>query len=119
MKIIPALACATTLFTLSAASYACDYPSKVDIPNGSTASKEEMIDGQRDVKDFVAKMEVYLECLVAEEKSTRAQMDDLTAEEEQAREDMLNKKYNAAVDDMEKVAAQFNDQVQAYRARNP
>jgi hypothetical protein len=30
---------------------------------------------------------------------------------------MLNKKYNAAVDEMERVAAQFNAEVQAYRAK--
>jgi hypothetical protein len=30
---------------------------------------------------------------------------------------MLNKKYNAAVDEMERVAAQFNSEVQAYRAK--
>jgi hypothetical protein len=34
------------------------------------------------------------------------------------REDMLTKKYNAAVDEMEKTAANFNNEVQAYKARN-
>ena len=31
---------------------------------------------------------------------------------------MLNKKYNAAVDEMERTAAQFNAEVQAYRAQS-
>ena len=44
-------------------------------------------------------------------------MGELAPEVEQEREDMLNKKYNAAVDEMERVAAQFNAEVQAYRAR--
>jgi len=48
----------------------------------------------------------------------RTQMDDLAAEEEQLREDLLNKKYNAAVDDMERVAAEFNVAVQTYRSRD-
>ena len=30
----------------------------------------------------------------------------------------LNKKYNAAVDEMERLAAQFNVEVQAYRAKD-
>jgi len=94
---------------------ACEYPSRVEIPNGNAASKEQMIEGQTKVKQYVATMEAYLDCLLEEEKNARNGMDDLSPEDEQLREDMLNKKYNAAVDEMEKVAARFNDEVQAYR----
>lgn len=97
--------------------FACDYPERTDIPNGSTASKDEMIAGQKGVKRFVSEMETYLDCLVEEEKVARSQIENLEPEDEQMREDMLTKKYNAAVEEMEKVAAQFNDQVQAYKAR--
>jgi hypothetical protein len=31
---------------------------------------------------------------------------------------MLDKKYNAAVEDMERVAADFNAEVQTYKARD-
>jgi hypothetical protein len=96
-------------------AFACDYPARVDIPNGSTATKDEMITGQKDVKKYVADMESYLDCLVKEEKAARAQMDNLQPEDEQLREDLLNKKYNAAVEEMEKVAAQFNEEVQTYK----
>jgi hypothetical protein len=99
-------------------AFACDYPRRIDIPNGTTATKEDMLEGQRNVKEFVASMEIYLECIVDEEKSTRVTMEDLNAEDEQQREDMLNKKYNAGVDEMERVAAQFNVEVQAYRAKS-
>lgn len=97
---------------------ACDYPKKVDIPNGTTASEEEMLEGQNGVKQFVADMEAYLDCIVAEEKAAREAIDDLEPEAEQQREDLLTKKYNAAVEDMEKVAARFNAQVQAFRSRD-
>jgi hypothetical protein len=96
---------------------ACDYPKRVLIPNGNTATKDEMIAGQRGVKQYVADMEIYLQCLVEEEKQARDAMDELPPEVEQEREDMLNKKYNAAVDEMERVAAQFNAEVQAFRAK--
>ena len=76
-----------------------------------------MIEGQRGVKKYVADMEVYLECIVTEEKTARSQLGDLAPEQEQEREDMLNKKYNAAVDEMERLAAQFNAEVQAYKAQ--
>ena len=104
------------LFAASAA-LACDYPARVDMPNGMTATKEEMLQAQRDVKQYVTDMEAYLECIVTEEKAARSEMTDLQPEDEQQREDMLNKKYNAAVDEMETVAARFNTEVQAYRGR--
>ena len=77
-----------------------------------------MLTGQRGVKTYVGEMEVYLECIVEEEKLAVAAMDDLEPEEEQQRNDMMNKKYNAAVDEMERVAAQFNAEVQAYKAKD-
>jgi hypothetical protein len=99
-------------------AFACDYPVRIDIPNGTTATKEDMLDGQRNVKKFVGEMEVYLECIVKEEKTTRNAIEELGADDEQRREDKLNKKYNAGVDDMERVAAQFNVEVQAYKAKS-
>jgi hypothetical protein len=77
-----------------------------------------MLNGQRNVKNYVGEMEVYLDCIVEEEKVAVAAMDDLEPEVEQQREDMINKKYNAAVDEMERIAAQFNAEVQAYKAKN-
>lgn len=107
----------TTLILSASAVFACEYPDRVLIPNGNSATQEEMIEGQRGVKKYVADMEAYLECIVEEEKQARADMDDLAPEVEQERENMMNKKYNAAVDEMERVAAQFNAEVQAYRAQ--
>ena len=107
----------TLLLALTSAGFACDYPAKFDMPNGMTATKEDMLSGQRNVKQFVANMELYLECIVAQEKESRSQADNIEPEEEQLREDLLNKKYNAAVDDMEIVAANFNAAVQSYKER--
>ena len=96
---------------------ACDYPERISIPNGTTATKDDMLQGQRGVKKFVAAIEAYLECIVDEEKTARASIVDISPDDEQQREDMLNKKYNAAVDEMERLAAQFNVEVQAYKAK--
>lgn len=118
MKNFVKLICSTLVLFGAQSALACDYPVRVDIPNGTTASKEEMLEGQREVKRFVAEMEVYLECIVEEEKLARARIEEISPEDEQQREDMLNKKYNAAVDEMERIAAQFNVEVQAYRAKS-
>jgi len=111
------IAVSISLVFAAQAAFACDYPNRILIPNGGTATKAEMVEGQRGVKTYVANMEIYLDCLVEEEKAARDAMGDLQPEQEQEREDMLNKKYNAAVDEMERLAAQFNAEVQAYRAR--
>jgi hypothetical protein len=110
--------CSTLLLLIAPSGFACDYPSRVSIPVGATATKEEMLVGQKAVKEFVASMETYLDCILAEEKQARSEMDDIEPEDEQLREDMLNKKYNAAVDDMERIAANFNTAVQDYRSRD-
>ena len=52
-------------------AFACDYPSRVLIPNGNTATQQEMVDGQRGVKQYVADMEIYLDCIVEEEKQAQ------------------------------------------------
>ena len=96
---------------------ACDYPQRVLVPNGNTATKEDMLEGQRKVKQYVSDMDTYLECIEREETQAREAIADLQPEDEQEREEVFNKKYNAAVDEMERLAAQFNAEVQAYRAQ--
>lgn len=112
------LVAALTLPIAPAALAECEYPARIEIPDGQTSDKETMLRSQQDVKTYVADMEAYLDCIVAEEKSARSEMDDLAPEDEQQREDMLNKKYNAAVTEMETVAARFNAEVQAYRSKD-
>src|SRR5210317_1551871 len=46
---------------------ACDYPQRIDVPNGATATKDEMIAGQKGVKTYMASMEEYLACIEADE----------------------------------------------------
>jgi len=111
------IALSISLIFAAQSAVACDYPDRVLVPNGSTATKEDMVTGQRGVKAYVAAMEVYLDCIVEEEKAARDAIGAMDADQEQDREDMLNKKYNAAVDEMERLAAQFNSEVQAYKAR--
>ena len=77
-----------------------------------------MIASQSAVKKYVAEMETYLACIVDAEKAAVAELVELTPEVEQQRTEMLDKKYNAAVEEMERMAADFNAEVQAYKARD-
>ena len=67
---------------------------------------------QSDVKTYMAAMETYLACLNGE----------LEAKGEDAPDEfksLMVTRHNAAVTEMESVAAAFNDQVKAYKAANP
>lgn len=108
------IAIAAFIFT-GPLAFACDYPKRADIPNGTTATKDEMIDGQRAVKDYMATMETYLACIEKEENDTLASMPDISEEDRTSRRAALTKKYNAAVEEMELVAARFNEEVRAYK----
>lgn len=103
-------------------SLACDYPKRVDVPDGATATKDEMIAGQRDVKSYIGDMETYLACIEAEEaQAMLASGDEGEEGDEEARlqrEEMFNKKYNAAVEEMNLVAEEFNVQVRVYKSRS-
>ena len=115
MKLGTKLLTAAAILAMAPAALACDYPRKPDIPNGSTASKDEMLDGQRSVKDYIAKMEAYLECIAKEEEEIVANLGELSEEEKVNREAALSKKHNAAVDEMNLLAARFNEEVRSYK----
>jgi len=107
------------LLTAAPLAFACDYPSRVDIPDGATATKEEMINGQRGVKGYMKAMEEYLACIEAEEKDAVAELGDIDDEALLQRTELFNAKYNAAVEEMNLVAEEFNMQVRTYKDANP
>ncbi len=109
----------TATFVLSAPLVlACDYPQRVGVPDGTTATKEQMIEGQRGIKDYLASMEEYLACIEAAEQETVAGLNATDESTKQQRIEMFNKKYNAAVEEMNLVAEEFNVQVRAYKQRD-
>lgn len=105
------LVAAAGFFSVSAFA-ACEQPSMVRVPDGATASMDQLLTAQADVKTYMAAMETYLACLNEE---LEAGGEDAPAEFKSL---MVNR-HNSGVSEMETVAAQFNQQVQAYRAANP
>jgi hypothetical protein len=112
------LAVLSILLFAAPAVFACDYPQRIDVPDGATASKDEMIAGQKSVKAYMAEMEEYLSCIAAEEEAAVVMLEDSTPEVLQQREGMLGKRHNAAVEEMELIAAEFNVEVRAYKAKS-
>jgi len=97
---------------LATASLACEQPAAVTVPDGKTSTFEQMIEGQRVVRAYQAAMDQFLACLKTE----------LDAQGEQAPDEfrlLMDSRHNAALSEMEGVAAAFNEQLRAYRAANP
>ena len=116
IKLIKA-SCTVSIIFFAPVALACDYPERVTVPNGGSATKDEMVAGQRGVKKFMVDMEEYLECIEEEDKLDRAGIEERDPIVDAQRDEMLVKKHNAAVEDMEKVAAHFNEEVRQYKAR--
>ena len=63
-------------------------------------------------------MEEYLACIEADEAQAVLALNNVDEDTKRQREDLFNKKYNAAVEEMNLVAEEFNVQVRAYKDRN-
>ena len=87
---------------------ACPYPEDVIVPDGNTATTDDMVDGQTRIKQYMAEMEAHLDCLDREEA-------DLEREPTEDERKLHSERHNKTVDQMEKVAADFNEQVRAYK----
>lgn len=100
---------------------ACTYPTSPDkIPNGATASMEEMVTAKKQVEQYNKEMEAYLSCIKLEHDAQVANTDGtLTAEQKTELEKRQVQKHNAAIDELEGVATRFNEQVKAYKAAHP
>jgi hypothetical protein len=80
-------------------------PAPSKIPDGSSASEQEMVSAMRTLKAYNGDVDVYLKCLEFETKQNRLSSDEHA------------KKHNTAVSTLEKVAAKFNEQVRAFKAK--
>jgi hypothetical protein len=94
------------------AAAACEAPPPVPLPDGATATREQMLAAQAQVRAYQTAMNEFLACVDSE----------LEAEGEQAPEEfksLMVARHNAAVAEMEGVADAFNTQLRAFRAANP
>ena len=92
----------------------CNRPPAPTVPNGAQATNDDMVATHGAVKTFMADTQGYLECLQKIE-ARHQEAETLTPELQQE----YVTRYNAAVDSMETVAAEFNQAVRDYKAANP
>lgn len=101
----------------SSLGLACDYPERPHIPDGEAASKDELLAAKSGVQNFIAAVDEYLTCIEDQEKSAIEDMPDVSEEELQRRNDLLNKKFDAANEEKALVGEQFNQQIRAYNQK--
>src|ERR1700704_5497545 len=98
-----------------ALAYAASLPAHADcvlppapskIPDGNTASQQEMLTAMNTMKEYNNDVDTYTKCLEFEAKQNH-----LSRGEEE-------KMHNTAVDTLQKVAAKFNEQVRTFKAKS-
>lgn len=116
MKALLAIAFATA----TAAAYAdCPYPqAPTKLPDGATATLEEMVAGQKAVGAYQKSINDYTACIDKELDDAIAKGGDkLKPDDKKKMQQMEAQKHNAAVDQLQAVADRFNEQVKVYKAK--
>ncbi|HWG75208.1 MAG TPA: hypothetical protein VN660_00260 [Steroidobacteraceae bacterium] len=85
----------------------------VQIPDGSTATRDQMVAAQRAVKAYDTAVKTYGDCLQHELDTKLAGGGN--KQQLEAQYDRLN---NAEVDKLQKLAGKFNDELRAFKAKN-
>lgn len=117
------LICAAAAFAAIALSpvYAdCTLPAAPqDIPDGTTATLQQMLASKKAVSDYNAATNAYLDCIKDEHQAALAAAGPSITDDQKAKLDRMETlKHNAAVDQVTSLAARFNEQVRAFKAKN-
>jgi len=97
-------------------TFACDYPERPNIPNGSTATRDAVIAAKEAVNTYIAGVDIYLTCTEDAEKAAVAELENPDPDDLRRRDEMIAKKFDAANDEKALVGEEFNQQVRAYNA---
>ena len=104
----------------TAAAYAdCPYPqAPTKIPDGATATLDDMVAGQKAVNAYQKAINDYTACIDKELDDAIAKGGDKLKPAQKADMQRVEaQKHNAAVDQLQAVADRFNEQVKVYKAR--
>ena len=108
---------AASLLLVGQSALACDYPERPEIPDGTTATKEEMLAAASAVKNYLAEVDTYLTCIEQAEAEAVAAMEQVSPEDMKRRAEMLDKRFAAANEEKALVGEMFNQQVRSYNAK--
>ena len=101
------------------AQAACDYPAAPGkFPDGTQASKDEMLTAKKSVVKYNDDMTAYLTCIKSEFDTKVAGMTNVTPEQKAEMEKVQNQKQAAALEEVTAVTDRFNEQLRAWKAKN-
>jgi hypothetical protein len=121
MKALSAIAALTAL---AGPVYAdCSYPPPpTKLPDGNTASMEEMLEAKKAVTQYNKDINAYVACIKLEHETAVSKVGQNPTPEQKEdmkrMEDVEIQKNNAAVDQLQSVADRFNEQVRIYKAKH-
>ena len=120
MKVLLPVALVITM-AASPAYAECTPPTlNFTIPDGSKASKDEMLAASHAIKDSNASVLAYGDCLKTEQDAKIAAGGDQMKDEQKLK--IANEyitRNNAVVEKLQKLADQFNIELRAYKAKQP
>lgn len=101
------------------ANAACNYPvAPGKFPDGTQASKEEMLAAKKLVVKYNDEMTAYIECTNAEFDAKLAAQSDATEAQKSDMTRMQAQKQDAALKEVTDVTERFNEQLRAWKAKN-
>lgn len=120
MRFATTLAACLLALPLAAAGSDCGEPPERlwDLPDGTSASKEEMLEGQAQVKGYMEKAQAYVDCIDAAEEETMKQlpsMEDSKRKYHIKRLEQARRQRNQVVENMQAVAEDFNREIDLFQ----
>jgi hypothetical protein len=98
---------------------ACDYPvAPGKFPDGSVASKDEMLAAKGQVVKYNDDMTKYLECIKGEYDAKVAATTDIKPDQKADMDKKQAQKEEAAVKEVTDVTERFNEQLRAWKSKN-
>ncbi len=97
----------------------CPYPAAPEkLPDGSSATLEEMVAGQKAVRAYDKAINDYVSCIDHElDAAITKGGDQLKPQQKTDMQHVEAQKHNAAIDQLQSIADRFNEQVKVFKAR--
>jgi hypothetical protein len=111
---------ATAALAAGAAYADCPYPAAPDkLPDGASATLQDMLAGQKAVADYNKAVNDYVACIDKEVDDAITKAGDKIKPEQKAdMQRVETQKHNAAIDQLQKVADRFNEQVKVFKTKS-
>jgi hypothetical protein len=118
MKTVSAILILASL--ASAQAFAdCSYPPPpIKVPDGNTATRDDMMQAMKDMKTYDSQVKAYTDCLKLEHDTALAKADPkMSKQQKDEIERVYDKKNDAAIDAEHSVIDRFNEQVKVFNAK--